>query len=66
MTKRPGSPSAAPCAPAAPRPVVRDIGWFEPRAGAIEAFARIGAGDRLRAMAFRLELARTSAGAARR
>ncbi|MBB3077543.1 hypothetical protein FHS41_004031 [Streptomyces violarus] len=38
------------------RPVVRDIGWFEPRAGAIEAFARIGAGDRLRAMAFRLEL----------
>ncbi|MGW0866901.1 Rv3235 family protein [Streptomyces sp. CRCS-T-1] len=38
------------------RPVVRDIGWYEPRAGAIEAFARIGAGDRLRAMAFRLEL----------
>ncbi|GAA4296047.1 Rv3235 family protein [Streptomyces venetus] len=38
------------------RPVVRDIGWFEPRPGAIEAFARIGAGDRLRAMAFRLEL----------
>ncbi|MFD8524957.1 Rv3235 family protein [Streptomyces capillispiralis] len=40
------------------RPVVRDIGWFEPREGAIEAFARIGAGDRLRAMAFRLELGR--------
>ncbi|MET9763013.1 Rv3235 family protein [Streptomyces sp. NPDC006372] len=39
-----------------PRPVVRDIGWCEPRPGAIEAFARIGAGDRLRAMAFRLEL----------
>ncbi|MGX1564402.1 Rv3235 family protein [Streptomyces sp. NPDC055506] len=38
------------------RPVVRDIGWYEPRPGAIEAFARIGAGDRLRAMAFRLEL----------
>ena len=37
------------------RPVVRDIGYFEPRAGAIEAFARIGAGDQLRAMAFRLE-----------
>ncbi|MPY45174.1 hypothetical protein FNH04_36325, partial [Streptomyces phyllanthi] len=37
------------------RPVVRDIGYFVPRAGAIEAFARIGAGDRLRAMAFRLE-----------
>ncbi|WP_328427256.1 Rv3235 family protein [Streptomyces sp. NBC_00443] len=38
------------------RPVVRDIGYFEPRPGAIEAFARIGAGDQLRAMAFRLEL----------
>ncbi|MGW3991406.1 Rv3235 family protein, partial [Streptomyces sp. NPDC004830] len=38
------------------RPVVRDIGYCEPRPGAIEAFARIGAGDRLRAMAFRLEL----------
>ncbi|MFF8356166.1 Rv3235 family protein [Streptomyces chartreusis] len=37
------------------RPVVRDIGYFEPRAGAIEAFARIAAGDQLRAMAFRLE-----------
>ncbi len=37
------------------RPVVRDIGYFVPRPGAIEAFARIGAGDRLRAMAFRLE-----------
>ncbi len=38
-----------------PRPVVRDIGYFVPRAGAIEAFARIGAGEQLRAMAFRLE-----------
>lgn len=37
------------------RPVVRDIGYFEPRPGAIEVFARIGAGDQLRAMAFRLE-----------
>ncbi|UXY27926.1 Rv3235 family protein [Streptomyces sp. HUAS TT20] len=37
------------------RPVVRDIGYYVPRTGAIEAFARIGAGDRLRAMAFRLE-----------
>lgn len=37
------------------RPVVRDIGYFEPRAGAIEAFARIAAGDQLRATAFRLE-----------
>ncbi|KQX82947.1 Rv3235 family protein [Streptomyces sp. Root1310] len=38
------------------RPFVRDIGYYVPRAGAIEAFARIGAGDRVRAMAFRLEL----------
>ncbi|MFG2554818.1 Rv3235 family protein [Streptomyces sp. NPDC048581] len=37
------------------RPVVRDIGFFEPRPGAVEAFARIGAGTQLRAMAFRLE-----------
>ncbi|MDG9720294.1 Rv3235 family protein [Streptomyces sp. DH24] len=41
-----------------PGAVVRDIGYFEPRPGAIEAFARIGAGDRLRAMAFRLEQGR--------
>ncbi|MGW5566274.1 Rv3235 family protein [Streptomyces tendae] len=38
--------------------VVRDIGYFEPRPGALEVFARIGAGDRLRAMAFRLEQGR--------
>ncbi|MFE9452723.1 Rv3235 family protein [Streptomyces sp. NPDC006739] len=37
------------------RPVVRDIGYYVPRTGAIEVFARIAAGDRLRAMAFRLE-----------
>lgn len=37
------------------RPVVRDIGYYVPREGAVEAFARIGAGDQLRAMAFRLE-----------
>ncbi|GGJ18735.1 Rv3235 family protein [Streptomyces brasiliensis] len=37
------------------RPVVRDVGYYVPRAGAIEAFARIAAGDQLRAMAFRLE-----------
>ncbi|GLW45227.1 hypothetical protein Stsp02_08890 [Streptomyces sp. NBRC 14336] len=36
-------------------PVVRDIGYYVPSPGAIEAFARISAGDRLRAMAFRLE-----------
>jgi hypothetical protein len=37
------------------RPVVRDVGYFEPRPGAVEAFARIAAGEQLRAMAFRLE-----------
>ncbi|KAB1141891.1 hypothetical protein F7R91_31260 [Streptomyces luteolifulvus] len=37
------------------RPVVRDIGYYVPRNGAVEAFARIGAGDQLRALAFRLE-----------
>ncbi|MFD5515186.1 Rv3235 family protein [Streptomyces sp. NPDC127066] len=37
------------------RPVVRDIGYYVARPGAVEAFARIGAGDQLRAMAFRLE-----------
>ncbi|MGW0189985.1 Rv3235 family protein [Streptomyces sp. NPDC003362] len=41
-----------------PRPVLRDIGYYEPRPGAFEAFARIRTGDRLRAMAFRLELGR--------
>ncbi|MFI8533169.1 Rv3235 family protein [Streptomyces aquilus] len=40
------------------RPVVRDIGYYVPRPGAFEAFARIGAGDQLRAMAFRVELGR--------
>ncbi|AIR98715.1 Rv3235 family protein [Streptomyces glaucescens] len=40
------------------RPVVRDVGYYVPRPGAFEAFARIGTGDRLRAMAFRLELGR--------
>lgn len=39
-------------------PVVRDIGYDVPRPGVIEAFARIGAGDQLRAMAFRLEQGR--------
>ncbi|MCF4138619.1 Rv3235 family protein [Streptomyces sp. Tue 6430] len=37
------------------QPVVRDIGYYVARPGALEVFARIGAGDRLRAMAFRLE-----------
>ncbi|MFJ6987697.1 MULTISPECIES: Rv3235 family protein [unclassified Streptomyces] len=39
-------------------PVVTDVGYYVPRTGALEVFARIGAGDRLRAMAFRLELGR--------
>lgn len=37
------------------RPVVRDLGYYVVRPGAVEVFARIGAGDQLRAMAFRLE-----------
>ncbi|MFM9447616.1 Rv3235 family protein [Streptomyces acidiscabies] len=37
-------------------PVLRDLGYDIPRPGAIEAFARISTGPRLRAMAFRLEL----------
>ncbi|GAA3372107.1 hypothetical protein GCM10020367_25740 [Streptomyces sannanensis] len=37
------------------RPVLRGCGAYRPRPGAIEAFARIGAGGRIRAMAFRLE-----------
>ncbi len=39
-----------------PAPVVRDCGLCRPRRGVIEAFARIAAGERLRALAFRLEL----------
>ncbi len=37
------------------RPVVRDIGYYVARAGALEVFVRVGAGDRVRALAFRLE-----------
>ncbi|MFF2927867.1 Rv3235 family protein [Streptomyces celluloflavus] len=37
-------------------PSVRDCGLCRPRGGVIEAFARIAAGERLRALAFRLEL----------
>ncbi|MET9297034.1 Rv3235 family protein [Streptomyces sp. NPDC003077] len=40
----------------APAPAVQDCGRFLPHRGAIEAFARIASGDRLRALAFRLEL----------
>lgn len=37
-------------------PTVRDCGLCRPRRGVIEAFARIAADGRLRALAFRLEL----------
>ncbi|MER6349925.1 Rv3235 family protein [Streptomyces sp. NPDC001595] len=39
-------------------PVVRDVGYDFPRPGVVEAFARIATGDRVRAMAFRLERGR--------
>ncbi|HEX5566674.1 MAG TPA: Rv3235 family protein [Streptomyces sp.] len=50
----------APLRPAAggSAPVVQQVGWSQPRPGAVEAFARIASGDRLRALAFRLEQAR--------
>ncbi|MEU2228038.1 Rv3235 family protein [Streptomyces sp. NPDC018347] len=38
------------------RSAVHDIGYYVPSEGTLEVFARICAGDRLRAMAFRLEL----------
>ncbi|MEU0054377.1 Rv3235 family protein [Streptomyces sp. NPDC006309] len=38
-----------------PRPVVHDIGYYVPSEGALEVFARVSTGDRLRALAFRLE-----------
>ncbi|MFF4955043.1 Rv3235 family protein [Streptomyces chattanoogensis] len=41
---------------AAPLPSLRKCGLCRPRDGVIEAFARIASGDRLRALAFRLEL----------
>ncbi|MFD7667595.1 Rv3235 family protein [Streptomyces sp. NPDC059788] len=39
-----------------PAPTVRHCGLCRPRQGVIEAFARIASGERLRALAFRLEL----------
>ncbi|MEU9004975.1 Rv3235 family protein [Streptomyces sp. NPDC048551] len=42
-------------APDRPRPVLRHCGRFHPGPGVIEAFARIATGDRVSAMAFRLE-----------
>ncbi|MFG2142536.1 Rv3235 family protein [Streptomyces sp. NPDC048650] len=41
---------------AAPAPTLRECGLCRPCAGVIEAFARIATGERLRALAFRLEL----------
>ncbi|MGW0362366.1 Rv3235 family protein [Streptomyces sp. NPDC002990] len=38
-----------------PRPVIRQCGRFTPGPGVIEAFARIATGERVTAMAFRLE-----------
>ncbi|MFH8409975.1 Rv3235 family protein [Streptomyces sp. NPDC018019] len=40
----------------APAPAVRHCGLCRPRPDVIEAFARIASGERLRALAFRLEL----------
>ncbi|MFG3207541.1 Rv3235 family protein [Streptomyces sp. NPDC048192] len=40
------------------RPVVHDIGYYVAGEGTLEVFARIAAGDRLRALAFRLERGR--------
>ncbi|MFD6420312.1 Rv3235 family protein [Streptomyces sp. NPDC060194] len=46
---------AAPLRLAGPLPVVRDIGWFQPCPEVYEVFARISAGHRLHALAFRLQ-----------
>lgn len=39
-------------------PVVSAVGAFQPQLGAVEVFARITVGNRLRALAFRLECGR--------
>ncbi|MBC2877665.1 MULTISPECIES: Rv3235 family protein [Streptomyces] len=44
-----------PPAPGGGTPVVHRCDQFQPRPGVIEAYARIGSGDRVRALAFRLE-----------
>ncbi|MFW6693398.1 Rv3235 family protein [Streptomyces sp. MAR4 CNX-425] len=41
---------------AGPRPEVQRCGYCRPAPDVIEAFARVAVGDRLRALAFRLEL----------
>ncbi|GHC69790.1 Rv3235 family protein [Streptomyces cinnamoneus] len=50
----PGAP-LRPLPPQRVAPFVRHCDEFQPRPGVIEAFARIAAGDRLQALAFRLE-----------
>ncbi|MGW0754571.1 Rv3235 family protein [Streptomyces sp. NPDC002587] len=60
VTLAPSGPSPHPAGRAdprrdRPRPVVRQCGRFTPGPGVIEAFARIATGDRMTAMAFRLE-----------
>ncbi|MFI9724320.1 Rv3235 family protein [Streptomyces sp. NPDC052396] len=50
----PGAP-LRPAPPGGRTPVVQRCGEFQPRPGVIEAYARILAGDRLHALAFRLE-----------
>ncbi|MFF4225750.1 Rv3235 family protein [Streptomyces abikoensis] len=50
----PGAP-LRPVPPGHGIPFVRHCDEFQPRPGVIEAFARIASGDRLRALAFRLE-----------
>ncbi|MET9465785.1 Rv3235 family protein [Streptomyces sp. NPDC006544] len=59
-TPGPADPLPRPASPPEPvrdrpRPVVRQCGRFVPGPGVIEAFARIATGDRLTALAFRLE-----------
>ncbi|WP_030017893.1 Rv3235 family protein [Streptomyces monomycini] len=49
-------PTGTPANRYAPAPSVLHCGLCRPRPGVIEAFARIASGERLRALAFRLEL----------
>ncbi|MEV4946158.1 Rv3235 family protein [Streptomyces sp. NPDC053755] len=46
---------ATPLRSCGPRPVLRRCSVHQPRPGAVEAFASIAVGDRVRALAFRLE-----------
>lgn len=53
----PGAP-LRPASGARGTPALRGVGICQPRPDAIEAFARIATGDRVRALAFRLERTR--------